>query len=148
MFGFFVWILWRRWNLMARYDTIDFINATTTSGNATDVGNLVSTSQYLAGSQGETKGWFIGGYNNGGANIDVICYIDLETQIQNATDRGNLSRSIRQLSASEGATYTYVFGGYDSAQRDYIDYFDHSLATGNAADKGDLTVARSNTGGV
>lgn len=137
-------------------NSIDYIDITTTSGNASDVGDLTTNGGLAAGVQGSTYGYRCGN-RDGRTESNVIDYITLSSTSQSATDRGDLSSARGDAAGVSGSTYGFVGGaalcgpsGKDDAYTSFnwIDYLDTSLTTGNAADKGDLTVARRKPGGV
>tara|TARA_R100001594_G_scaffold31466_1_gene58690 strand:+ start:15169 stop:16170 length:1002 start_codon:yes stop_codon:yes gene_type:complete len=138
--------------------TIDYIDITTTSGNATDVGDCVQQAGTGAGVQGSTYGYKCGGAQSSlKSEKNVIEYITLATTSQSGTDRGDLSQAIAGCGGVSGSTYGFIMGGSidqpdgkddDYVSKNFIDYIDVSLTTGNASDKGDLTVARRSHGCV
>ena len=113
-------------------DTIDYVTISTT-GNATDFGDLVSARYYLGACSNGTRGLFAG---YGGNSIE---YITIDTT-GNGTDFGDLTQSRNFLAACGDATRG-VWGGGDT-YANVIDYV--TVATlGNASDFGDLTMSRN-----
>ena len=118
---------------------VDYIDATTTSGNALDKGDLTVARITLAGCAGVTYGFFAGGYPG---DENVIDYINVTTTSGNASDKGNLTATNYSLAGCAGSTYGFFGGGYSGSATDMIDYIDVTTTSGNALDKGDLTAAR------
>jgi hypothetical protein len=52
------------------------------------------------------------------------------------------------LAGVSGSDYGFFGGGYTGSYSNVIDYIDITTTTGNATDKGDLTVARRYLAGV
>jgi len=116
------------------FDTIDYIDITLLTGDATDRGDITVARNYLAGVSGIQYGFFGGG--SGPSN--VIEYIDNTLTTGNATDRGDLTVARGQLAGVSGIQYGFFGGGSTGAVSNVIDYIDMSLLTGNATDRGDL----------
>ena len=121
-----------------RNNVIDYVTISTT-GNATDLGDLtVSRVNFSACSDG-TKGVFGGGATT--PNSNVIDYITISTAA-NATDFGDLTQARNSVAACSNATRGIWGGGESGSRVNTIDYV--TIATpGNATDFGDLTVIRS-----
>lgn len=141
----------RNLNAAARFDTIDYIDVTTTSGNATDRGNLTVARDGAAGLKG-TYGFFCGGnIPDGGASgdpVDVIDYIDLTSTSGNASDKGNLTKAKRHAGSTGSSYYGFIGGGEeDGPDLDDIEYIDMTTTTGNGIDRGNLTQARPQLAG-
>jgi hypothetical protein len=117
-------------------NVIDYITISTT-GNATDFGDLSAGRYDLAACSNGSRGIFGGGYVSNGSNI--IDYITISTT-GNATDFGNLTVSRWGLAASSNELRG-IFGGGESPSTDTIDYITIAT-TGNAIDFGNLTSAR------
>jgi hypothetical protein len=111
-------------------NVIDYITITTT-GNATDFGDLTVARQYLAACSSSSRGVFGGG----NPSINTLDYITIATT-GNATDFGDLTVTRSFLSACSSSTRG-VFGG-DGSVTNIIDYITIAT-TGNATDFGDLT---------
>ena len=110
-------------------NVIDYITITST-GNATDFGNLTQARVGLNGCGSSTRGVFGGG--------TVIDYVTIASA-GNATDFGDLS--VNRYVVSCGSSTRGLFAGGDD-ESDIIDYI--TIANiGNATDFGNLSVARS-----
>ena len=122
-------------------NVIDYITISST-GDATDFGDLTGTRIYLAATSNGTtgRGVFGGGYSASYSN--VIDYITISST-GHATGFGDLTVARYGLAAtSNGSTGRGVFGGgYTGPASNVIDYITIS-STGDATDFGDLTVAR------
>jgi hypothetical protein len=125
-----------------RYNTIEYITISTT-GNATDFGDLSATKYATASTSngGNDRGIFGGAHITGG--INVIEYITISTT-GNASDFGDLSITRFFAGAVSNRTSNRgVFGGgYISDGSNVIDYITINSA-GNASDFGDLTLIRA-----
>jgi hypothetical protein len=134
-------------------DTIQYIDITST-GDATDFGNLSGNRYLLAGCSSVERGVFGGGDSSassrifgggdtsgGSGQINVIEYITIAST-GDATDFGDLDTARRDLSSCASTTRG-VFGGGEvvTTKQNMIDYITIA-STGNATDFGDLTVAR------
>jgi len=117
---------------------IDYITISTT-GNATDFGDLTIANQYLAACSSSTRGVFGGGSTPPGTT-NTLNYINIATT-GNATDFGDLTVARYALAACSSSTRGVFGGGLSSPNENTIDYITIS-STGNAADFGDLTLAR------
>jgi len=127
-------------------NVIDYIDITTTTGNATDRGDLTVARRELTGVSGSTYGFYGGGYTSSYSN--VIDYIDITITTGNAFDKGDLTVARRSPGGVSGSTYGFYGGGYTGSNSNVIDYIDITITTGNATDRGDLTVARQQLAGV
>jgi len=125
-------------------NVIDYITIATT-GNATDFGDLtVSVGNGLGSASNGTRGIWAGGWNN----EVTIGYVIIDTT-GNAVDFGDLTQwrysmyggCTSSTRAVFGASETASAGGYDNT----LDYITMAT-TGNAADFGDLSVARYGAG--
>ena len=87
---------------------IDYINITTTSGNAADKGDRTVSKSEVAGCAGDSYGFFGGGISF----TNVVDYIDITTTSGNATDTGDLTVSRGLHGAVNGATYGFFGGGH------------------------------------
>lgn len=121
-------------------DSFPFAN----NANATDVGDLTVSRQYLGGTSSNTHGYSAGGNAAGFSNvIDRFGF----GSTANASDVGDLTVARDAVSAQSSSTHGYTSGGFFQqtvpAQNvtNVIDRFPFS-ATANASDVGDLTVAR------
>lgn len=122
-------------------DTMDYITMSS-SGDASDFGNLVAANRYCAGLSSETRGVVFGG-----SGVDVIQYITTAST-GNATDFGDLAA----VTASPGGTSNNVRGvimGGNSPGPAILNTIQYVTiaSTSNASDFGDLTAGRSNVSG-
>jgi len=128
------------------YNTQEYINTTTTSGNALDKGDLTVTRALCGGSSGATYGYTMGGYD--GVNYNTLDYIDVTTTSGNATDKGDQAVARRSSSGLSGAAYSYNCGGNTGGGiSNIIEYFSNSTTTGNALDAGDMHSSREGCAG-
>lgn len=123
-----------------RYNVMQSVTISTT-GNATDFGDLTVARTYLAGCSSGSRGTYGGGYD--GSATNTIDYITFATS-GNATDFGDLTLARYGLSSCSDSSRGLFFGGYASAVDDTIDYITIATA-GNATDYGDLDI--TNAGG-
>ena len=116
-------------------NTIESIIFSTT-GNATNFGQLTAPSQSQGSSSSTTRGLWGGG--NSGSVTNRIDYLTLTT-LGNALNFGDLSAAKTSMRANSSLVRGLFTGGYISpAQVNTIDYV--TIASkGNAADFGDLT---------
>ena len=123
----------------------------TTNGNASDVGDLGSTTNAATGQSSSTHGYSSGGFVNNipypAATSNAISKFSFAAD-GNATDVGDLTEYRYQASGQSSTTYGYVSGGFrnapfPNAAINIIDKFPFS-SDANATDVGDLTVAMSN----
>ena len=122
-------------------DTIQYITMSST-GNATDFGNLTQGRQSGQAVSSPTRGCYGGGGKTGApvAQYDVIDYITIQST-GNAVDFGNLANAKRIGNAVCNAVRGVFAGEYDVnapyPQTDYMQYI--TIASkGNATDFGDL----------
>ena len=132
-------------------NVIDYWNMTS-SGNATDFGDLLSSIFGLSGASNSSRAVFMGGAvtSPSNANINDISYITTAST-GNATDFGNLTSTSDKGDAGGDGTYAVhciaipTYGGSAGTVVDSMDYI--TIAnTGNAADFGNLTLARYEIG--
>ena len=122
-------------------DTIDYITISTT-GDATDFGNLGRVMSEVASCSNATRGLSAGGYDTGaGAYSNIIEYITILTT-GNATDFGDLTQA-RGLMGGALSNYTGdrgVFLGGRLPGHSYQNTMDYVTisSTGNATDFGDM----------
>ncbi len=118
------------------YNTIDYVQITTT-GNASDFGDLTTSPYNSCGAGSKTRGINAGGFAPGSS--DVIDFITYATT-GDATDFGNLTIA-RETSGASNNTRAVFGGGYAGPSpantNDVMDYIEISTA-GNAVDFGDL----------
>ena len=132
--------------------TIDYVTISTT-GNATDFGDLTVRRDGLACCASETRGCFMGGYNHpasGTGNVNTIDYITIGTT-GDAADFGDLLLKCRQFGGTSNLTRGVACGGvHDTpslAESNVIQYITIA-STGNATDFGDLTHSNRGTGAL
>ena len=116
-------------------NVIDYITVSTT-GNATDFGNLTQSNYLLGGCSNGSRGLFGGGYVSS-QNTNVIEYITIATT-GNGTDFGDLTVARRSLNALSDGTKGVFTGGFVSGDVVTMDYVTVAT-TGNAIDFGDLS---------
>jgi hypothetical protein len=122
-------------------NVIDYITISTT-GNATDFGNLTNTKEYTSALSNGTndRGINAGGIDNGGSpHLNEIDYWTISTT-GNAQDFGNLTNTIMAPATASNDTDNrglIMAGSYGGSFSDKIDYITIS-STGNAADFGDM----------
>ena len=124
----------------AALNTMDYIDITTT-GNATDFGDLSAGGTDLSAASSSTRGIISTFRESGTQSTNRADYITIAS-IGNATDFGNLTLSRTGGMGCSNDTRS-VFQGGKSASTSYntIDYFT-TASTGNATDFGDLTEDR------
>ena len=120
-------------------NTIDYTELTST-GNASDFGDLTVARRKLASASSSTRGVFAGGGTPG--STDVIDYITI-LSTGNATDFGNLATGVSddssQCYGGGNNTRAIFAGGYNDVN--VIQYITIASA-GNATDFGDLLTGR------
>jgi len=120
-------------------NAIDYFDITS-SGNASDFGNLTSSRRGMGAVSNATYGVFAGGYTS--TNVNTIDYITVATT-GDAADFGDMTAVTRdQMSVSNGNRACFG-GGSTSGDANKIEYITLGVTSGNASDFGDLTVARS-----
>ena len=119
-------------------NVIDYVTISTT-GNATDFGDLNAATGDLAACSSLSRALFAGGnlYTN------VIDYVTIATT-GNATDFGDLTVARRGLAGCSNSTRGLFGGGFNGSLQNVIDYVTIAT-TGNATDFGDLSVTREGT---
>jgi hypothetical protein len=115
-------------------NVIDFITFSTT-GDATDFGNLVAATGLLAGGANSTRAISSGGLAP--SNTDTINFMTISTTA-NATDFGNLTDARSYLAGMANDTRQITSGGLDPGFSNIIDFVEIAT-TGNAIDFGNLT---------
>lgn len=133
-------------NLLPSYaasNAMDYITISTT-GNATDFGDMVANNSIYGGCSNGSRGLFGGGYPNNSGNTTTIDYITIATT-GNAQDFGDLTVARRSLAALSDGTKGVFTGGFVSGDTNTLDYVTVAT-TGNAIDFGDLTVAGTQGG--
>ena len=140
---------------MANLNRIDYFTITTT-GNASDFGNMNGTNRYTAATDNGTDdgGVCMGGADSGRANIDYITI----SSTGNAGDFGDLINTYAPIQAAGFSNSTndrgVIGGGTQPAGNpnpvgivNVIQYITIT-STGNGTDFGDLTVARETYEGL
>ena len=127
-------------------DDIDYIEIAH-NGNAADFGNLTAARGYAGNVANNTRAMTFGGGNSGMKNEIMFGTI---ANTGNFADFGDLTTARDQLAGTTSSTRAIYASGSDgaspsSALFNIID-FCTIATTGNAADFGDLTVARMNGG--
>lgn len=122
------------------YNVIDYVTISTT-GNATDFGDLTQGRNGLSALSSNTRGVFCGG-NTNIERINVMDYVTIAST-GNATDFGDLLGRNYNLSATSSSTRGVIAGGnVDGAATNVIQYITIA-SVGNATDFGDLTTERN-----
>ncbi len=123
-------------------DIIDYFTFSTT-GQASDFGDLTKFARQMAGCSSPTRGIFAGGYN---PVNNIIDYITTQSR-GNAKDFGDLTVARGSFSGGSNATRGLFASGFASPTNyNVIDYITIA-STGNAADFGDtLQTGVHNTG--
>ena len=127
-----------------RKNTIDYVTISTT-GNATDFGDLQSAKAWTDGAScNGTIGIVAGGYNGSNSNeIDKI----IPATTGNATDFGDVTTALYGATSFADDTRGVIAGGYTSQSDVTTEYITYAT-TGNATDFGDLTVGSYEGGSV
>lgn len=121
------------------YNVIDYITISST-GNALDFGDLLTTGQVRSSCSSSTRGLFAAGGTPGFTN--VIEYITISST-GNSQDFGDVSGVSYGLASCSNSTRGLFAGGLAPAVRNVIDYV--TIASqGDAKDFGDLTRTTSN----
>ena len=128
-------------------DTINVFNISTT-GNATDFGNLTQKRYALAGCSSRVRGLFAGGRTDP-SPTDRFNIIDEITIASTGacTDFGNLDTQQVSPTAFSNSTRGVWAGGYNPAQTNKIQYVTIAVKD-NTEDFGDLTATRMGCGAV
>ena len=113
-------------------DVIDFINVSST-GNATDFGNLQQNKGIVAGLADRTRACFGGGRTP--SNLDEIDFVTIAST-GNAADFGNLTVARLGPGGASNSTRGLFISGQTPTTLNTIDYITIQ-STGNAADFGD-----------
>lgn len=118
------------------HNVIEYVTISTT-GNATDFGDLTAARIYCAGAWNSTRSCVGGG---GNATTNIIDYTTISTT-GNAIDFGDLTASRANMCGTASDDRGVFFGGGGNV----IDYIDIT-SLGNASDFGDLTRNSQNSG--
>jgi hypothetical protein len=117
----------------------------TTTGNATDWGDLTSITDFGTGCGSSTRGIYFFGRDSAGNKVNNIDYFDA-TSTGNSSDFGDNTSAKYSFAAASNSTRGLAAGG--DGQINDIRYITIA-STGNATDFGDMTIARSDfNGGV
>ena len=114
-------------------DVIDYITIST-QGNATDFGNLSSSTQYPAGCASNTRGLIMGGLQP--SRVNVIEYVTI-SQPGNATDFGDLTATTGHNAGWSNQTRGLSMAGSTPGKVNTVNYVTIA-STGNANDFGDI----------
>ena len=131
-------------------NTIEYITMAST-GDATDFGDMSTEYDAQGGCSDATRAVIAGGYSNPGsgpyARVNTIQYVTMAS-LGNAKDFGDMNQAQADFHGAASPTRGLFMGGSSgspaSARNNHIGYITIST-TGNGADFGDLTVARSHT---
>ena len=126
--------IWAGGSAPSDSNVIDFVTISTT-GDATDFGDLVTSQSYNAAAGNFTRSFF-GGGSPAGTSIEYVT----PTSQGNAADFGDLTQSKIGCAATANSTRGLVGGG-GTSEVNVIQYLTIA-ATGNTVDFGDLTVSR------
>jgi hypothetical protein len=122
-------------------NNIDYVTISTT-GNAIDFGDLLTSRQYPVSCSSRTRGLFSGGYTSSG-RTNLIDYITISST-GNAQDFGDLTVPRVKNSSLSSQTRGIIGGGNSpSGDVNVIDYVTIASEGTNAQDFGDLTTARA-----
>ena len=119
-------------------NTMEYIT-TSTTGNATDFGDLTQARRELAACSDYTRGLFAGGFT---PRFDIIEYITIQTT-GNGTDFGDLTSDRYRLSGCSNKTRGVFAGGNTSDGNSKVNSVEYVTiqSAGNATDLGDLSTA-------
>jgi len=127
-------------NSEVRLNTIQYINISAGSGNATDFGDLTALREECPAASSNARIICAGGKNDSGTIINNIDYIASATT-GNSTDFGDLESAKKGHSVCGDGTYGIFMGGISTSNN----HGDNKIqrvtiaSTGNATDFGDLT---------
>jgi hypothetical protein len=130
---------------------IDYVEITST-GNATDFGDLSVALFCVSGLASTTRGVMAGGGNNANTGVNTIEYVTMSTK-GNATNFGNLNANARVNGPGtlSNSTRGIIAGGEGAAPsyplNNIIEYITIA-SVGNATDFGDLSSSRYVIGGT
>ena len=129
-------------------NVIGYVTISST-GDASDFGDLTQARQYISGASNKTRGLWMGGANWSASspyNTAVIDAVSLASQ-GNAFDFGDNTSARRNAGQCANNTRALLAGGYTSARVNTIDYITVS-STGDATDFGDRTTIGQACAGV
>ena len=123
-------------------DIIDFVTISST-GNATDFGNLTINRQPPCSFSNATRGCCAGGYAiapliSPNQNVTTIDFVTIAVE-GNAIDFGDMTVAFRSRDSCQSPTRGFMVGGYNSvgSESNVIDFVTIAT-TGNAQDFGDI----------
>jgi len=127
-------------------DNMDTFNISTT-GNASDFGNLASDKFGCGATGSRTRGLIIGGYHPSTTNNNNIIEYVTFTSKANSADFGDLTVGRTTMCTIASATRAVFAGGALNAPVGNTNTMDYVTiaTTGNAVDFGDMTVANNNS---
>ena len=120
-------------------NTIDYISITST-GNATDFGDLNHTTRAVAPASGDGRGLAMGGRSSSPGPDTSVDYITIGTT-GNASDFGDTTGQGGYAAGASNGTRALSGGGLSPNSTNVIEYFTIAT-TGNGTDLADLTEAR------
>ena len=127
-------------------DIIDFVTISST-GNATDFGNLTINRQPPCSFSNATRGCCAGGYAiapliSPNQNVTTIDFVTIAVE-GNAIDFGDMTVAFRSRDSCQSPTRGFMAGGYSSvgSETNVIDFVMFAT-TGNAQDFGDLSSSK------
>jgi hypothetical protein len=126
-------------NYSTFYNTIDYVSFSST-GNATDFGDLTVSRGNGAGISSTIRGILAGGLSTGVVRDDTIDYFIISS-LGNATDFGNLVKGLYAPAGCSSSTRGIISGGQSlsgSVVRENIIQYITIDSAGNALDFGDL----------
>ena len=127
-------------------DNMDTFNISTT-GNASDFGNLASDKFGCGATGSRTRGLIVGGYHPSTTNNNnIIEYVTFASK-SNSADFGDLTVGRTTMCTTASATRAVFMGGALNAPVGNTNVMDYVTiaSTGNAVDFGDMTVANNNS---
>ena len=125
-------------------NAIDYFDITST-GNASDFGNLTSSRRTAGSVSDTTYGVFAGGYTS--THVNTIDFVTIATTAD-AADFGDMTAATRDHLALSNGDRGLFAGGYDGSTTNKIEYITLGGQTsGNGTDFGDLTLARKDSEG-
>jgi len=129
-------------------NVIDYVTIAS-HGDAADFGNLTSGRQEPGNASSPTRGLTCAGQNSpsGPYYSNIIDYVEIASA-GDATDFGDATRSGTQMSGCSSSTRGVFMGGQQQpASPAYFDIIDYVTiaSTGNAADFGDLSAAKTSS---
>lgn len=127
------------------FNVMEFITFSST-GNATDFGDLLNTTLQMAQCGSNTRAVVAGGLSPGSTFRNVIQFITIATA-GNATDFGDLTSTSANLAAASSTTRGTFAGGFNPSLLNVISYVTIASA-GNAEDFGDLLATTAVLAGV